>query len=114
MLPGMRRLATTLLLLSVALALWAVPSASAGYWRHCGSQHHLGAGWYHVRAHRAHCGKARAVARRFTHKSFGGEEDAKPFGFSCSEDPAGVELVHVICRRSRHGVVQRVSFSFGA
>jgi hypothetical protein len=117
----MRRLALSSLLSLAALGILpasGAPADDAGaaapYWRQCGSQPHLGAGWYHVRAHHVHCGKARDVARRFTHRALAGDETAEPLGFSCVDESAGLELAHVSCRRSQHARVQRVRFSYGA
>jgi hypothetical protein len=97
------------LVLATALALACSGSASANYWRHCGSQAHLGAGWYYVKAHNLHCGKARRVARSYWH-SF----DSNSGGFSCSSKATGVELSRVFCRRELNGRVQKVRFTVGA
>ncbi|MGH2982197.1 MAG: hypothetical protein ACRDKV_09175 [Solirubrobacterales bacterium] len=91
--------------------LWMVevPGASAGYWRHCGSQSQLGAGWYKVRAHSIGCPKARAVARRYT---FAG--DRTPYRFRCGDRVIGEELAAVRCGRAKQGGKQRVAFQVGA
>lgn len=102
----------------VAIALSAAyslnpESASSAYWRNCGSQHHDGAGWYHVKAHNVHCGKARAVARRYTH-GLVYNPSPSPLGFSCQSRQTGYEVSHAACRRAAGQRVQKVRFIFGA
>ncbi len=82
--------------------------ASAGYWRHCGNQHEMGAGWYALRAHNLHCDRARSVANGF---SFG--TNLHPHGFSCQINSRGIELGVARCRRDA-GRVQKVQFQYGA
>lgn len=108
----MKRLTLSLVLLVAALAL-APSSASANYWRKCGNQPHAGAGWYHVKAHNVHCGKARAVARRYTH-GLVYNPSPKPFGFSCQDRRTGYEVAHAACRREVGHRVQQVRFIYGA
>jgi hypothetical protein len=105
-----------LFLVPIALVVLALgpASASAGYWRHCGSQNHVGAGWYHVKAHNVHCHKARAAARRFTHGSFFDGTEPSPLGFSCQARQIGIELAHAACRRQQGDRVQQVRWIFGA
>ncbi len=82
----------------------------AGYWRHCGDQNGLGAGWYNVRAHNINCGKARRVARTYTWTS-----NDEPLGFSCQKFDVGSELNRVACMRVRGGrLVQKVRFQYGS
>jgi hypothetical protein len=91
---------------------WPIRERNRGhYWRHCGSQNHPGAGWYHVRAHDLHCGKARAVARHYFHSL---NPDAAPFGFSCHSRQTGYELANAACRREIGSRVQKVRFIYGA
>lgn len=93
-------------------AQWPIPTERRGpYWRKCGSQNHPGAGWYHVKAHNVHCGKARSVARHVFH-SF--DPDPSPFGFSCTTHQVGYELSRAACRRLVGSRVQKVRFVFGA
>jgi hypothetical protein len=109
----MRRIA---LLAGVALTILVIAmssSASANYWKKCGSQHHPGAGWYHVKAHNAHCGKARAVARRYTH-GLVYNPSPSPLGFSCQSRQTGYEVAHAACRRIAGHRIQKVRFIFGA
>lgn len=84
------------------------PWGTGSYWRHCGSQNHDGAGWYLVKAHNAHCGTARKVARRYWHGN------QFPFSFSCQLRSVGIELAKVYCHRSQHSRIQRVRFEVGA
>ena len=86
-----------------------IQPARAAYWHRCGSQPQRGAGWYRVRAHNLRCGKARAVARRYTH-SF----NSRPLGFSCQSRRRGYELSVVRCRRDLSHRVQKVQFQVGA
>ena len=57
----------TVLLISMLglLSLAPLPADASWRWNHCGSQHHLGAGWYNVRSHNVGCQKARRVARKW-------------------------------------------------
>jgi Carboxypeptidase regulatory-like domain len=82
----------------------------AGYWRHCGDQKQMGAGWYNVRAHNVGCGKARGVAHAYV---WNGVD--RPGGFSCRRTDIGYELSRVACLRILNGrLVQKVRFQFGA
>lgn len=101
----MKRLIPFLVVLASALA---APSASADYWRKCGSQHHPGAGWYHVKAHGIGCAKARAVARHWR------GPETSPLHFNCQYHSAGYELGNIACRRERGRLVQKVRFQVGA
>lgn len=93
-------------------AQWSIPTEQRGpYWQHCGSQNHRGAGWYHVRAHNLHCGKARAVTRHYFHSL---TPDPSPFGFNCARRTIGIELARAACRRESGGRVQQVRFIYGA
>jgi hypothetical protein len=105
---GVKRLVA---LASLLGALWAAPvtDASAAYWRHCGSQPQIGYGWYHVRAHKIGCPKARDVARRY---AFAGDET--PLRFQCGDNRIGYELVAVRCGRGSGEDRQRVAFQVGA
>lgn len=108
----MKRLILSLAIL-IAILAWAPTPASANYWRKCGSQNHPGAGWYHVKAHNVHCGKARAVARRYTHGLIY-NPSPRPFGFSCQDRRTGYEVSHADCRRKAGHRIQKVRFIFGA
>lgn len=109
----MKRLVFLPLALLVMLAL--LPSAaSADYWRKCGNQPQVGVGWYHVKSHNLGCGKARTVAKRFTHGAFLGGSDSGPLGFSCQDRNVGIELARVACRRVQGNRVQLVRFEYGA
>ena len=99
----------SVLTIAAALLLVLAATASANYWRQCGSQNHLGAGWYNARAHGISCPKARAVAKRYAH-SF----DTSPYGFACGYRTLGEEAAAVRCGRTRDGVRQKVAFKVGA
>jgi hypothetical protein len=104
----MTRISFGLILVAV-LVMVSSTSASANYWRRCGSQHHLGAGWYYVKSHNLHCAKARRVASHYAH-SF----DSTPYDFSCTTIALGEEAARVLCRREVGRRVQRVRFTVGA
>lgn len=107
----MRTVKRLIVLASLLGAMWAapVPDASAAYWRHCGSHHEIGYGWYHVRAHNIGCSKARDVARRYAFST-----DGTPFGFQCGDNRIGYELVAVRCGRGSGEDRKRVAFQVGA
>ncbi len=106
----MKRLA---LLAVIAATLTATSSASANYWRKCGSQPGGGAGWYRVKAHNLYCGKARAVAKRYTY-GLAYNPAPEPLGFSCQRRRVGYESSRVACRRDSGRHIQKVRFTFGA
>jgi hypothetical protein len=96
--------------LSLGALLLAFSSPASGkYWKKCGDQPGLGAGWYNVRAHNMHCGKARKVAQAYT---YGGEP--YPLWFGCQRRRIGYELSVVSCRRDTKHRVQKVKFEVGA
>ena len=99
-------LGLTAIALIATLALGA-SSATADYWRKCGSQPQTGAGWYWVKAHNISCRKARRVARRY-------QFDRTPFGFSCQSRQTGIESSRYFCRRDLNGRIQKVRFTYGA
>jgi len=103
------RLAILVLGLAALAALTLAAPASAGYWRECGDQPQLGAGWYNVRAHNISCRKARAVA-----KAYGFAANTTPFGFACQDRLVGYELAKAACRRNKDGLIQKVRFEYGA
>ena len=103
------RLAILVLALVAVAALWSATPAAADYWRKCGDQPQLGAGWYNVRAHNIGCRKARAVA-----KAYGFAANTTPFGFSCQDRLVGYETAKAACRRNRDGLIQKVRFEYGA
>lgn len=107
--PGRKAMIVIAISLAGGLVLGFAASSSANYWVQCGSQTQLGAGWYHVRAHKLSCQKARAVARRYAH-SF----DTSPYGFECGSRSVGEELSAIRCGRTQGGIKQKVAFQVGA
>jgi hypothetical protein len=99
---------------TVVLMASGPATASADYWRKCGSQPGGGAGWYHARAHNLGCGKARTVAQRWTDQVLAGNRSPEPLGFTCNDSRTGYEVSQVTCRREVDGTVQKVRFEFGA
>lgn len=79
------------------------------FYKRCGSQRRLGAGWYHVRAHNLNCREARHVARRFWRSG-----DKHFEGWSCHTYRVGEELRKARCHRQAPHRFQRVRFEFGA
>jgi excalibur calcium-binding domain-containing protein len=94
----------------VADAIWANPQRRGDFYKRCGSQHHDGAGWYHVRAHKVSCPVARHVARRFWNS--GGDTHFE--GWSCHSHQVGEEVWKAGCTRQRPGRFQVVRFEYGA
>ena len=95
----------------MALAAVSPPAAKGGdFYKRCGSQHHAGAGWYHVRAHKVSCRVARHVARRFWNS--GGDSHFE--GWSCHSHQVGDEVWKARCTRQRPGRFQVVRFEYGA
>jgi hypothetical protein len=95
----------------VASATVAPTPAQAGdFYKRCGSQHHGGAGWYHVRAHKVSCRVARHVARHFWNS--GGDSHFE--GWSCHSQQVGDEVWKARCTRQRPGRFQVVRFVYGA
>jgi len=88
-------------------------ATASAYWRKCGSQPHGGFGWYHVKAHNTFCGKARAVARRYTYGLIY-NPSPEPLGFSCRDRQTGYEVSRAACRRISGHRIQKVRFIFGA
>ena len=80
-------------------------------WKHCGSQHGQGAGWYHVRAHHVSCKDARAVARKYWNN--GGPQHVHVDGvtYHCSDEQTGDEESRVRCNGPGE---RRVRFKVGA
>ena len=103
----MKKVVLLAAVMTLALMSVAASTASADYWRKCGSQPQTGAGWYYVKAHNISCRKARRVARRY-------QFDRTPFGFSCQSRPTGIESSRYFCRRELNGRVQKVRFTYGA
>jgi hypothetical protein len=105
----------TIVASGAVILMASVPAtASADYWRKCGSQPGGGAGWYHARAHSIGCGKARTVAQRWTSQVLAGNRSPEPLGFTCNDRRTGYEVSQVTCRRALSGRVQKVRFEFGA
>jgi hypothetical protein len=101
-------------LVVVAIALSALPvlPAEAGtHWRHCGSQHHIGAGWYHVRSHRVSCEDARTVARRWWNHAGPRHVTVDGVTYRCRDKQTGYETSRVRCRAPSR---RRVRFEAGS
>jgi hypothetical protein len=107
MLRPVKRLVLLVPLALVVAALIPSP-ASADYWRHCGSQNHAGGGWYFVKAHGIHCGKARGVAHSYSRTGY------SPGSFNCQRRTIGIEAARISCRRILGRRVQKVRFTVGA
>jgi hypothetical protein len=83
-------------------------ASAHGFDRNCGSQHQLGAGWYHVKSFNTKCGEARDTARHYWRTG-----DHHFNGWKCTHHRTGYETSRANCtrNRSRH---QHIKFSFGA
>lgn len=109
-----RRLHFFLVGLTFVVGSTLLPAQAANahlYWRHCGSQNHLGAGWYHVRAHKVRCYKARHVARKWTNRGGPRYVTIDDRRFRCHQRQISYETVRVRCASKGDRIVK---FHFGS
>lgn len=78
-------------------------------WRKCGSQRHIGAGWYNVRALNVRCTNARRVARKYWNTS-DRRITVNGVSYRCRRRQVGSELFRVRCRAGE----KRVRFQQGS
>ena len=95
----------------VSLTISVSPATASTQYKRCGSQHHMGAGWYHVRAHRVSCEHARQVARKYWDNSGPRHVTVAGVTYRCRDEQTGEETSRVRCRAPGS---RRVRFEVGS